>query len=119
MGRWSGKTKIADGLSVTDTEVFSDYVTLLPGEIAVVQVKADFPGAPTDDLSVGKYYTLDQASEQSDNVPFESADTIANTTDPAWKSYLIKDCYKFRMGFKASGATDTITVDAWVLKSKN
>lgn len=116
---WSGKTKIADGLSATDTEVFSDYVTLFPDEVAIVQVKADFSGVPTDDLVVSQYFTLDPETEQSDNVPIKTADTVDKATDPSYKSYVIEKCYKFRLGFKASGAADTITVDAWVMVSKN
>ena len=114
---WKTKKQIATSLSATDTEVFSDYVELEPGAIANVQVKADFSGVPTDDLEVRTYLTLDPSSEVSDNQA-DTPITMAKETDPAYRTFTVKECYKFRLGFKASGATDTITVDAWVAKSK-
>lgn len=112
---WGSKTQIITAASVAGTETFSSWVSLLPGELAVVQVKADFPGSPTDNLKVTVYGTLDESSEVSDN---QSAATtiLMNTQDPAYRSFPISGMRKFRIGVVRTGTTDTITVDAWYRK---
>jgi hypothetical protein len=101
--------------SVAGTELFSSYVTLAPGEIAVIQVKADFPTTPTDNLKITVYGTLDDTSETSDN---QSAATLIlmNTQDPAYRSFPVSGMVKFRVGAVRTGTTDTITTDIWVRK---
>lgn len=112
---WGVKTQIITAASVAGTETFSDWVSLAPGELAVVQVKADFPGTPTDNLVVRVYGTLDEATETSDNQT-AMAMTLMNTADPAYRSFPISGFRKFRLGVVRDGTTDTITVDAWVRK---
>jgi len=116
---WKGKTRIANALDVTDTELFSDIVTLAPNEFALVQADINFPGAPADDLMLNFYYTLDDVAGEEifDNVAFKG-ETVDKGTDPSYRSYLIEKCYKFCVGFVATGAVDTIVVSAWVKIAK-
>lgn len=116
---WTSKVKIADGLSVAGTELFSDAVTLKSDETAHIQIEADFPGSPTDDLKVRVYTTLDESTENWDDTTFATAETIANTTDPNAFSITVTGVYKFRLGFVRSGSTDTITVNAWYRSNGN
>jgi len=112
---WDSKTQIITAQSVAGTEVYSSAVSLNPGELADVQVKADFPGTPTDNLKVTVYMSLDDTSETWDN---QSTATLVlmNTQDPAYRSFPVSGCRKFRIGVVRTGTTDTITVDAWVRK---
>lgn len=112
---WGTKTQIITAQSVGGTEVFSSWVSLTPGEIAQIQVKADFPASPTDHLEVRVYGTLDDSSEVSDTQS-ALATVIVNTDDPAYKSFPISGFVKFRLGVIRDGTTDTIDVDAWVRK---
>ena len=113
---WGNKTQIATSLSAAATEVFSDAITLNPGESAHVQVVADFPETPTDDLEVRLYGTLDESSENWDDTPLQYLGTLDKGTDPNAFSCIVSGIYKGRLGFKRSGATDTITVNAWIRK---
>lgn len=113
---WGSKTQIANGLSVGASEVFSDAFTLNPGESAHIQVEADFPASPVDDLEVRIYTTLDDSSENWDDTEFQYLSTIDKDTDPNAVSYLVGGIYKGRLGFKRSGSTDTIIVNAWLRK---
>lgn len=109
---WEAKTQIATALSVAGTELFSDPVTTTTEEKSHVEVEADFPASPTDELIVNLYGTLDDASENWDDTAFASF-RIANDKDPNKESFTIENKYKWRLGFIRSGSTDTITVDAW------
>ena len=113
---WGNKTQIANALSITATEVFSDSFTLNPGESAHVQVEADFPASPTDDLEVRLYGTLDESSENWDDTVLQYLGTLDKGTDPNAMSFIVSGIYKGRIGFKRSGSTDTITVNAWLRK---
>jgi hypothetical protein len=101
--------------SVQGTRLYTTWVTLAPGELAVVQVKANFPATPTDDLEVYILQTLDDTSETSDNQT-SLATVLINTDDPAYKSFPVSGMRKFRVGVIRTGSTDTITVDIWVRK---
>ena len=113
---WGNKTQIASNLSVSNSsEVYSDTFTLKPKEFAHVQVYADFPSSPTDDLEVKVYTTLDDSSENWDTRPFYSFE-ISNDQDH-YVSFVLCGIYKARLGFKKSGsASETITVSAWIRK---
>lgn len=112
---WGAKTQIITAASVAGTETFSDYVSLNPGEVAHVQVSADFPAGLNDDLEVRVYGTLDDATETSDNQT-NVIGLILNVNDPGIWSTIVSGFYKFRVGVVRSGSTDTITVDAYVRK---
>jgi hypothetical protein len=110
---WGTKSQIITALSVAGTEQFSGAVDLLPGELAVVQVQADFPGSPTDNLVVKVYTTQDSSAETWDNQTAAGL-TLMNTLDPAVRSFPVSGCKRFKIGVVRDGTTDTITVDAWV-----
>jgi hypothetical protein len=110
---WLDKLKIEDAASVAGTELFSDAVQPNAGEQVHVEVEADFPATPTDDLLVRLYATLDDTSENWDDTPvLEFA--IDNGTDPNKVSFIVSGLYKWRLGFIRDGSTDTITVNAWI-----
>ena len=114
---WTAKAQIGTAMSVAGTELFSDAVTLKSDETAHVQVKADFPVGPTDDLEVRVYTTLDLTSETWDTDSFSTVETIPNTTDPGYKSITVTGVMKFRVGVVRSGSTDTITTDIYYSKN--
>jgi len=115
---WSNKAQIMSDVSVAGTELFSSAVVLEDEEVAHVQVKADFPGTPTDDLTVSVYGTLDESSENWDT-KYHAQYTIEKEIDPNSFSIVVKDLRKFRIGCVRSGSTDTITVNAYYRKSKS
>jgi hypothetical protein len=109
---WSNKTQIETAASVAGTELYSSAVTLNPGELAHVEVEANPPATPTDDLLVRVYGTLDDSTENWDDTPvYEFA--IDKDTDPNKVSFIISGLYKWRLGFIRDGTTDTIVVDAY------
>jgi hypothetical protein len=73
-----------------------------------VQVSVDFPGSPTHHAIVAAYTTLDYTAEVWDLIPMMEF-LIENTTDPNRISFLETGVYKFRVGVRRSGSTDTIT----------
>lgn len=109
---WGTKNTIINAQSVSGTEVFSSAVGLNPGEVAHVQVEADFPATPTDNLIVKIYGTLDDTSENWDDTPLFQQE-IDNGIDPNAISLVIAGVYKFRLGVIRDGSTDTITVNAY------
>ena len=108
---WGGKTNIESSTTVTSAEVYSDAVTMNPGELAHAEVEADFPASPTDELTVKLYGTLDDSSENWDKTPLWSQN-IANSPDPNKISFVVSGLYKWRLGFERDGSTDSITVNA-------
>jgi hypothetical protein len=72
------------------------------------QVSVDFPSSPTDHAIVAVYATLDDTSEVFDLIPMMEF-LIEHTTDPNRISFLVTNVYKFRVGLRRSGSTDTIT----------
>ena len=73
-----------------------------------MQVSIDFPGSPTDHAIIAVYTTLDDTSEVWDLIPMMEF-LIENTTAPNRISFLVTGVYKFRVGVRRSGSTDTIT----------
>ena len=61
----------------------------------------------TDHAIVAVYTTLDDSSEVWDLIPMMEF-LIENTTDPNRISFLMTGVYKFRVGVRRSGSTDTI-----------
>lgn len=109
---WGSKTQIATSLSVTSTELFSDAVSLDPGESSHVQVIADSNGT-TDSLIVSVYTTLDDSSETWDEFPLTSFLIDLTSGNATEVSLPVRGVYKYRLGFKRSGSTDTIAVNAY------
>ncbi len=109
---FDSKTQIETAAAVAGTELFSDTVTLTPGESAVVQVVGN-SGGTTDNLIISVYNTLDDSSENWDTVPifqFELDCTDGADNDV---SFIISGLYRWRLGFVRDGSTDTITTNAW------
>jgi hypothetical protein len=92
----------------TTEQFFNQVPTLNPRETAHVQVSVDFPASPTDHAIIAVYTTLDDTSEVWDLIPMMEF-LIENTTDPNRISFLVTGVYKFRVGVRRSGSTDTIT----------
>ena len=105
---WGSKTTSTQLTSVTTEQLFSQTPTLSPGEPAHVEVEANFPASPTDNLVVAVYGTLDAATENWDDTPILEFE-IDSATDPNKVAFLVRGVYKFRVGARRSGTTDTIT----------
>lgn len=110
---WGSDTTATQLTSIGTTEQFFSFggstkITLNPGEEIHIQLAADFPASPTDQLRVAIYTTLDDTSEVWDLVPYQTFD-IGNNVDPNRISCVVGDIYAFRIGVKSSGTTDTIT----------
>jgi len=117
---WSDKTKCIDDQAVAGVEIFSDWVTLKSDETVHFQVKGDFVAVPTDDLLINVYATLDASAEVSDTSAIIAQRVLSKDTDPGLLSIGgLNGYYKLRLGVVRSGATDTITVDAWYRKNGN
>lgn len=113
---WSSKTSATQLTSITTEQFFSTLVTLNPGESADCQVDVNFPVTPTDQGVVSVYSTLDDSSENWDDTPFLSFQ-VSNLIDPNSVSFTVTGIYKFRVGVKRSGTTDTLaTADFWYRK---
>jgi len=93
---------------ITTEQFFNQVPTLNPRETAHVQVSFDFPSSPTDHAIIAVYTTLDDSSEVWDLIPMMEF-LLENTTDPNRISFLVTGVYKFRVGVRRSGSTDTIT----------
>ena len=105
---WGSDTAATQLTGITTEQFFNQVPTLNPRETAHVQVSVDFPSSPTDHLLVAVYTTLDDTSEVWDIIPMMEF-LIENTTDPNRISFLVTGVYKFRVGVRRSGSTDTIT----------
>lgn len=108
---WGSKTNSTQLTSVTTEQFFSQTPQLAPNEMAHVEVQADPPATPTDDLLVKVYATLDDATENWDDTPIMEF-TIDKDTDPNKVSFRVPPgVYKFRVGVQRDGSTDSYTVD--------
>lgn len=106
---WGPKITATQLTSITATEQFFSVIpTLAPGELTHCEVDCNFPGGPTDNLVVSVYTTLDDSSPNWDDTAFLQFQ-IDKGTDPNKASFIVTGIYRFRIGVKASGATDTIT----------
>jgi hypothetical protein len=105
---WGSDTAATQLTSITTEQFFNQVPALNPRETAHVQVSVDFPGSPTDHAIVAVYTTLDDSSEVWDIIPMMEF-LIENATDPNRISFLVTGVYKFRVGVRRSGSTDTIT----------
>lgn len=108
---WGSKVSATQLTSITTEQFFSfsgtAFVTLNPGESAHIQVDINPPATPTDYGVVSCYGTLDDSSENWDDSPFFSM-FIDKSIDPCSASFIISGVYKFRIGVKRSGSTDTL-----------
>lgn len=108
---WGNKTNATQLTAITTTEkFFSQTPTLNPGEVHHVEVEANPPATPTDNLKVSVYATLDVTSENWDDTP-RLVFLIDKGTDPNKVSFIISGIYKYRVGVVVDGATDTYVSD--------
>ena len=105
---WGSKTTSTQLTSITTEQFFSQTPTLNPGETAHVEVEYNPVASPTDNLVVSVYGTLDASAENWDDTPILEFE-IDNGTDPNKVGFLVSGVYKFRVGARRSGTTDTIT----------
>ena len=105
---WGSDTAATQLSSITTEQFFDQVATLNPRETAHLQVSVDFPASPTDHAIIAVYTTLDDTSEMWDLIPMMEF-LIENTTDPNRISFLVTGVYRFRVGVRRSGSTDTIT----------
>ncbi len=109
---WGSKTQISNGQAVAGTELFSDIVTLNPGELAHIQIVGN-SGGTTDNLDISVYTTLDDGSENWDTVPLSQVQLDCTDGNDNDISIPLSGIYRFRIGYIRSGSTDTITTNAW------
>lgn len=105
---WGADTNATQLTSITTEQFFDVTPQLTPGELAHVQVSVDFPATPTDDAIIAVYTTLDDATEVWDVQPIMEF-TLENGDDPNRASFSVAGVYKFRVGVRRSGTTDTLT----------
>ena len=105
---WGADTASTQLTSITSEQFFSQTPQLNPGELAHVQVSVNFPVTPTDNAIVAIYGTLDDTSEVWDDTALMEF-TIDKGTDPHRVSFSVAGVYKFRVGVRRDGSTDTIT----------
>lgn len=105
---WGSDTAATQLTGITTEQFFDQVPTLNPRETAHLQLSVDFPSSPADHAVVAVYTTLDDTSEVWDLIPMMEF-LIENTTDPNRISFVVTGVYKFRVGVRRSGSTDTIT----------
>lgn len=106
--------------SITSTMQFFTFgavnVTLNPGEIAHVSVDVNFVSSPTDNATVWVLASPDDGTNY-DDTPYMAFE-IDKSIDPDQVSFLVSGVKSFKVGVKASGATDTHTsADAFIRKN--
>lgn len=104
---WGNKTAATQLTNITTEQFFDQTPKLEPNQVAHCQVEANFPATPTDDLIVSVYGTLDDATHDWDEVPLMQF-RISKDIDPSDVSFTVFGVYRFRIGVKRSGTTDTI-----------
>jgi hypothetical protein len=105
---WGSRTNATQLTAITTEQFFDQTPQLSPRETAAVQVSVDFPASPTDHAIIAVYTTLDDSSEVWDLVPIQEF-FLENSPDPNRITFQLAGVYKFRVGVRRSGTTDTIT----------
>jgi len=106
---WGSKTSATQLTTISDTiQWFDATIELGFNEEAHVEVEYDPVASPTDDLSVHVRRTLDDSSENWDDVDY-MAFVIPNDTDPAKRSFDLIGGYKYRIGVQSTGTSDDHT----------
>jgi len=104
---WTAKTTATQLVNIT-TEQFFTAFSANPRELVQCQIEVNFPATPTDDAIVAVYATLDDTAENWDDSPIMEF-TLGNGTDPHAISFSLVGSYKYRIGVRRSGTTDTLT----------
>ncbi len=112
---WASKVQIEVAANVAGTELFSDTVTLNPGELAHIQIVGN-SGGTTDSLVISVYASLDSDMTNPDTVPIFSFTLDCTDGNDNDVSFIVSGVYAFNIGYVRDGSTDTIVTDAWVRK---
>jgi len=107
VGWSSSKTTATQLTSITTEQFFTTIIGPAANEVAHVEVEVDFPATPTDRAIVSVYGTLDASSENWDDTPIMQF-TLENSPDPNKVSFRLFGVYRYRIGVKRSGTTDTL-----------
>jgi hypothetical protein len=107
---WGSDTASTQLTTVSTEQFFSETPQLDPNEYAHCQVIGNSSGT-TDNLIIAVYGTLDASSENWDTVPL--FEFTLDCTDGADNdvSFIVEKVYKFRVGVRRDGSTDTFTAD--------
>lgn len=106
---WGSDTTSTQLTSITTEQFFSQTPQFNPRELAHCQVDVNFPVSPTDNAIIAVYATLDTTTENWDDTPILEF-TIDNALDPNAVSFTVgPGIFKFRVGVRRDGTTDTIT----------
>lgn len=107
---WGSKDTATQLTTVSTEQFFDDTPTLTPGELAHVQIVGNSSGT-TDNLIIAVYTTLDDSTENWDTVPFLELELDCTDGADNDVSFLVAGVYRFRVGVRRSGSTDTFTAD--------
>ncbi len=105
---WGSKQSATQLTDITTEQFFDETPQLNPRELCHVVIEYNPVASPNDNLVVSVYGTLDDSSEEWDDTPFRQLE-IDKAIDPNQVSFTVGGVYKFRIGVKRSGTTDTIT----------
>lgn len=108
---WGSKDTSTQLTSVSATEqYFDDEIALGVNAYADIKVKVNH-GGTTDDAIVSVYGTLDDSSETWDGEALLSRYVSQGTLDNVWFALRVAGIYRFRVGVKSTGGTDTHAAD--------
>ena len=114
---WGSKTTLGSQTAIDNTtEEFlpsaGGGVSLNPGETVHVQLEIDneHGSTVTDACEIRIYTSLDASTEDWDEVAWQAFTHKPATIAAEDYSFLISGVYRFRIGIKSAGATNTYTV---------
>ena len=107
---WGSDTAATQLTTVTVEQFFDTIPQIDPNEYVHVQVIANSSGT-TDNIVIAVYATLDAAAENYDTVPIHEFELDCTDGADNDVSFIVRDVYKFRVGVRRNGSTDSFTVD--------
>lgn len=108
---WGAKVNATQLTGVAGTETAFDVTPQSnPGEAFHVEVQVNSSGT-TDNVIVRFYGTLDDASENWDDVPFLEKTIDATSGNDEKELFIIYGVYKWEARVIRDGSTDTFTCD--------
>lgn len=112
MVTWGDKTTLGSQTAIDSvTEEFlpsaGGSVDLAAGLQAHIQLQVDNDQTSiTNGLTVSVYTSLDDSSEDWDELPFMQFDVVPSTTGAEDVTFVVSGVYNFRIGLLASAVTD-------------
>lgn len=113
---WGSKTSLGSQTAIGTTEKFlpsaGGGVSINPGETIHIQLALDNEHATTvtDAVEIRIYGTLDASTENWDEVAWQAFSHKPSAVTAEDYSFLISGIYRFRIGCKSAGSTDTYAV---------